>query len=74
MLNCFGTAFRYGAAKSAVLGLTRNLALDEGKHEIRVNAVSPGYILTDLTKGWLAAESGRTEKANSIQPLSQLHL
>ena len=36
--------FPYGAAKSAVLGLTRNLALDEGKHEIRVNAVSPGFI------------------------------
>ena len=32
--------FPYGAAKTAVLGLTRNLALDEGKHEIRVNAVS----------------------------------
>ena len=64
--------FPYGAAKSAVLGLTRNLALDEGKHEIRVNAVSPGYILTDLTKGWLAAESGRSERANSIQPLGRM--
>ncbi len=64
--------FPYGAAKSAVLGLTRNLALDEGKHEIRVNAVSPGYILTDLTKGWLNAEAGRTERANSIQPMGRM--
>jgi NAD(P)-dependent dehydrogenase (short-subunit alcohol dehydrogenase family) len=64
--------FPYGAAKSAVLGLTRNLALDEGMHQIRVNAVSPGYILTDLTKGWLAAESGRSERANSIQPLGRM--
>jgi NAD(P)-dependent dehydrogenase (short-subunit alcohol dehydrogenase family) len=64
--------FPYGAAKSAVLGLTRNLALDEGKHEIRVNTVSPGYILTDLTKGWLSAEAGRTERANSIQPLGRM--
>jgi NAD(P)-dependent dehydrogenase (short-subunit alcohol dehydrogenase family) len=64
--------FPYGAAKSAVLGLTRNLALDEGKHEIRVNTVSPGYILTDLTKGWLGAEAGRTERANSIQPLGRM--
>lgn len=64
--------FPYGAAKSAVLGLTRNLALDEGKHEIRVNAVSPGYILTDLTKGWLAAEAGRTERANAIQPMGRM--
>ena len=64
--------FPYGAAKSAVLGLTRNLALDEGKHEIRVNAVSPGYILTDLTKTWLNGEAGRTERANSIQPLGRM--
>ena len=55
--------FPYGAAKSAVLGLTRNLALDEGKHEIRVNAVSPGYILTDLTKGWLAGECDDADRS-----------
>jgi NAD(P)-dependent dehydrogenase (short-subunit alcohol dehydrogenase family) len=64
--------FPYGAAKSAVLGLTRNLALDEGKYQIRVNAVSPGYILTDLTKGWLNAEAGRTERATSIQPMGRM--
>jgi NAD(P)-dependent dehydrogenase (short-subunit alcohol dehydrogenase family) len=64
--------FPYGAAKSAVLGLTRNLALDEGKFQIRVNAVSPGYILTDLTKGWLNAEAGRTERATSIQPMGRM--
>jgi NAD(P)-dependent dehydrogenase (short-subunit alcohol dehydrogenase family) len=64
--------FPYGAAKSAVLGLTRNLALDEGKFQIRVNAVSPGYILTDLTKGWLSAEAGRTERATSIQPMGRM--
>ena len=64
--------FPYGAAKSAVLGLTRNLALDDGKHEIRVNAVSPGYILTDLTKTWLSGESGRLDRANSIQPLGRM--
>ena len=64
--------FPYGAAKSAVLGLTRNLALDEGKYEIRVNAVSPGYILTELTKTWLSGESGRLDRANSIQPLGRM--
>lgn len=64
--------FPYSAAKSAVLGLTRNLALDEGKFEIRVNAVSPGYILTDLTKNWLKGEAGRKERAESIQPLGRM--
>lgn len=64
--------FPYGAAKTAVLGLTRNLALDEGKFEIRVNAVSPGYILTNLTKNWLNGEAGRKEQAESIQPLGRM--
>ncbi|HWV34121.1 MAG TPA: SDR family oxidoreductase [Thermomicrobiales bacterium] len=34
----------YVTAKSAMFGLTRSMAMDEGKHGIRVNAVSPGII------------------------------
>jgi NAD(P)-dependent dehydrogenase (short-subunit alcohol dehydrogenase family) len=48
----------YTAAKSAVLGLTRSLARDFGVHNIRVNAIAPGWIMTqrqiDL---WLTPES-----------------
>jgi len=40
----------YGAAKSGVLGLTRSLAHAFGPVGIRVNAVSPGYHRTDMTK------------------------
>jgi NAD(P)-dependent dehydrogenase (short-subunit alcohol dehydrogenase family) len=47
----------YTAAKSAVLGLTRSLARDFGVHNIRVNAIAPGWIMTqrqiDL---WLTPE------------------
>lgn len=45
--------FPYAAAKSGVLGLTRSLALDEGQHGIRVNAVSPGYVRTQLVQEYL---------------------
>ena len=41
----------YGASKTGVLGLTRHLAHAFGKDNIRVNAISPGYHKTDMTKG-----------------------
>ena len=51
----------YTAAKSAVLGLTRSLARDYGPHNIRVNAVAPGWIMTERQKTkWLTPE-GETE-------------
>jgi NAD(P)-dependent dehydrogenase (short-subunit alcohol dehydrogenase family) len=40
--------FPYAAAKSGVVGLTRSLALDEGEHGIRANAVCPGYTRTRM--------------------------
>lgn len=64
--------FPYGAAKTAVLGLTRNLALDEGKHEIRVNAVSAGYVLTDGIKNWIGDQANAADKVNQIQPLGRM--
>ena len=38
----------YTTSKTALLGLTRNLAVDWAKHQIRVNAVCPGYHHTPL--------------------------
>jgi 3-oxoacyl-[acyl-carrier protein] reductase len=42
-----GTTF-YAATKAAVITLTRRFALDLGPHGITVNAVAPGFILTEL--------------------------
>lgn len=47
----------YTACKSAVLGLTRSLARDYGPDNIRVNAVAPGWIMTERQKTlWLTPE------------------
>jgi NAD(P)-dependent dehydrogenase (short-subunit alcohol dehydrogenase family) len=53
-----GGTVAYTACKSAVLGLTRSLARDFGPYNIRVNAIAPGWILTERQrKLWLNEES-----------------
>ncbi len=41
----------YSASKAGVLGLTRSLAVDWAADGIRVNAVAPGWVATDMTQG-----------------------
>jgi NAD(P)-dependent dehydrogenase (short-subunit alcohol dehydrogenase family) len=48
----------YSASKAAVIHLTRSLALEWARHNIRVNALAPGYFLTEMTEGWLGSEKG----------------
>jgi 3-oxoacyl-[acyl-carrier protein] reductase len=45
----------YAASKAGALGLTRALAREVGKRQVRVNAVVPGFVATDLTAGLPAA-------------------
>ena len=41
----------YSAAKAGLIGATRSLAAEVGRRNILVNAVSPGFIATDMTEG-----------------------
>lgn len=40
----------YAMSKAGLSNMTRGMALEWGKHGVRVNAIAPGFILTDLTK------------------------
>jgi NAD(P)-dependent dehydrogenase (short-subunit alcohol dehydrogenase family) len=48
--------FPYPVAKHALIGLTRALAIEYAAHGVRVNSISPGFILTPQTEEWLAAQ------------------
>ncbi|MGG4169197.1 3-oxoacyl-ACP reductase FabG [Rossellomorea vietnamensis] len=40
----------YAAAKAGIQGFTKTLAIELGKYNITVNAIAPGFIMTDMTK------------------------
>ncbi|EXJ76136.1 uncharacterized protein A1O5_00644 [Cladophialophora psammophila CBS 110553] len=48
--KCARSNITYGTAKHAVLGITRNDAVNYGKEGIRINAVCPGFIETPMTR------------------------
>ena len=49
----------YAAAKAGLLHLTRIMALELARHDIRVNALAPGYFETDLNRDYFATETGQ---------------
>jgi NAD(P)-dependent dehydrogenase (short-subunit alcohol dehydrogenase family) len=52
------TVVPYAASKAGLLHMTRGLALEWARHGIRVNALLPGYIATELNADFLTSEAG----------------
>jgi hypothetical protein len=49
-------AAAYGASKAAIIHLTEHLAMEWARYGIRVNALAPGYFVTDLNREFLASD------------------
>lgn len=60
----------YSASKSGLIGATKSMALDLGEHNVFVNAISPGFVDTELTRRVLG-EAGMQEMLEKV-PLKKL--
>ncbi len=70
-----GQTAPYAAAKAGVLGLTRDMARDLGPHNIRVNGICPGCILTPMMDRSLGRDpdpNAAKRKMESAIPLRRL--
>ena len=65
----------YASSKAAIVGLTKNLAIELGTLGIRVNSISPGAIETDMLKAGLArGHHGEGDINLALEKMNQSHL
>jgi len=62
----------YTASKAAIVGLTRALAVELGSTGVRVNAISPGFIYSEMSARALDADPERKQRVLSRTPLGRM--
>lgn len=58
-LRVAGGVAPYAASKAALIQMTKALALEWARHRIRVNALAPGYIETEINREFFASDAGK---------------
>ncbi|KAI5813343.1 hypothetical protein BZA77DRAFT_321875 [Pyronema omphalodes] len=61
----------YAASKAGIIGLTKSLAVELGQRNIRVNAICPGYIETEMTAG-LKPEMGPSGRMGTPEEVAEV--
>ena len=62
----------YAATKASLLGFTRSLAREVGRSEITVNAVAPGFLATDMTKGLEGEQRKQVARRSALHRLADV--
>jgi len=62
----------YGATKASMLGFTRSLAREVGRHGVNVNAVAPGFVETDMTQGMDDQQRGQVARRSALRRLPEV--
>jgi A-factor type gamma-butyrolactone 1'-reductase (1S-forming) len=70
-LLAVSTAGAYVASKHAVLGLTKTAAIEYGRYGIRVNAVSPGAVRTEMLLDVVGSEEA-LEEMSAVHPIGRI--
>ena len=71
-LGLLGSA-NYASAKAAVQALTKSLALELGPFNVTVNAVAPGFVVTEMTRS-MAEKSGMSIEAMEAEMIKDIPL
>ena len=74
MASLFGIPLvvAYAAAKSAMIGMIRTMATELSPHNVRVNAIAPGWIDTAMSRQAFAGDPNRKSKIISRTPMARL--
>src|SRR5262249_55403408 len=62
----------YGATKASLIGFTRSLAREVGRAGITVNAIAPGFVDTEMTKGLTAEHREQIARRSALRRLVEV--
>jgi 3-oxoacyl-[acyl-carrier protein] reductase len=62
----------YGGTKASMIGFTRSLAREVGRTGVNVNAVAPGFMATDMTRGIDENQLGQIARRSALRELPSI--